>query len=345
MKTATFDYHLLKKFIAQRPASPRDSSKLLVYSKSTLRVEHRKFSDLPNLLQPGDVLVLNESKVIPARLETREGREVFLAKEIKSPPTPLYKRGEKNVWECLVRGGKYFQIGSTFEIAESFTGDVLEILENGERVIRFHSKNFTKDLEKFGATPLPPYIHSPAKKVPQYQTIYAKKSGSVAAPTAGLHFTPRIFKKLKRRGVQVEKITLHVGLGTFAPVKAEKIEDHNMHSEFFTLSEKVAKRLNSYKKEDRRIIAVGSTSCRVLESCADAHGKLHAKTGETDIFIFPGCKFKFIDAMLTNFHLPKSTLIMLVAAFVGREKILELYEIAKKENYRFFSFGDTMLLL
>ncbi|MFH1546812.1 MAG: tRNA preQ1(34) S-adenosylmethionine ribosyltransferase-isomerase QueA [Patescibacteria group bacterium] len=341
MKTADFDYSLPKKFIAQKPASPRDSSKLLVYSREDGKILHKKFSDLPDLLQPGDVLVLNESKVIPARLATREGREVFLAREI----TP-------KVWECLVRGGKHFQVGSTFKIGKnprsesraSFTGEVLKILADGERVIRFHSKNFTKDLEKFGATPLPPYIHSPAKKVPQYQTIYAKKSGSVAAPTAGLHFTPRVFAKLKKRGVVVEKVTLHVGLGTFAPVKAEKIEDHDMHSEFFTLSEGVASRLNQHKKEGRRIIAVGSTSCRVLESCADARGKLHAKSDETDIFIFPGCKFKFIDAMLTNFHLPKSTLIMLVAAFIGREKILAIYETAKSENYRFFSFGDAMFL-
>jgi len=334
MKTAAFDYDLPKKFIAQRPASPRDSSKLLVYSRSTLRVEHRKFSDLPDLLRPGDVLVLNESKVIPARLETTEGREVFLAKEIKP-----------KVWECLVRGGKHFQVGSTFEIAKQFTGEVLKILENGERVIRFYSKNFTQDLQKFGATPLPPYIHSAVKKVPQYQAVYAKNSGSVAAPTAGLHFTPRVFKKLKQRGVQIEKITLHVGLGTFAPVKVSEVQKHKMHSEFFTLSEKVAEKLNSYKEEGRRIIAVGSTSCRVLESCTDSRGKLHAKSGETDIFIFPGCKFKFIDSMLTNFHLPKSTLIMLVAAFIGRKKILELYELVKKKNYRFFSFGDAMILL
>ena len=228
---------------------------------------------------------------------------------------------------------------------KSFDGEVLEILENGESVIRFHSKNLTRDLQKFGATPLPPYIYSAAKKVPQYQTVYAKNSGSVAAPTAGLHFTPRVFKKLKQRGIQIEKITLHVGLGTFAPVKVSEVQKHKMHSEFFTLSGKVAEKLNFYKKEGRRIIAVGSTSCRVLESCADSCGKLHAKSGETDIFIYPSCKFKFIDGMLTNFHLPKSTLIMLVAAFIGRKKILELYEIAKKKEYRFFSFGDVMLLI
>jgi S-adenosylmethionine:tRNA ribosyltransferase-isomerase len=333
MKTADFDYQLPKKFIAQKPASPRDSSKLLVYSREDGKILHKKFSDLPDLLQSGDVLVLNESKVIPARLETKEGREVFLAKELKP-----------KVWACLVRGGKYFQVGATFKIGANFTGEVIEVLESGERVIQFHSKNFAKDLEKYGASPLPPYIHSAAKKVPQYQTVYAKTAGSVAAPTAGLHFTPRIFKKLKAKGIQIEKTTLHVGLGTFAPVKVSEIEKHEMHSEFFVLSEGVAERLNNYKKAGCRIIAVGSTSCRVLESCADAKDQLYAKSGETDIFIFPGQKFKFIDAMLTNFHLPKSTLIMLVAAFIGREQILKLYETAKKKNYRFFSFGDAMLL-
>lgn len=344
MKTTDFDYSLPKKFIAQKPASPRDSSKLLVYDRVTKKVLHKRFSDLPNILQPGDVLVLNESKVIPARLETTEGREVFLAKKIPPNP-PLRKGGTGEVWECLVRGGKHFQAGATFEIDKGFTGEVLEILPDGERVIMFNSKNFAKDLEKYGASPLPPYIQQEQKKVPQYQTVYAKKAGSVAAPTAGLHFTPRVFKKLKTKGVQIEKITLHVGLGTFAPVKVSDPTKHQMHSEFFVLSQKVAERLNAAKKAGRRIIAVGSTSCRVLESCADARGKLHPKSGETDIFIFPGKKFKCIDAMLTNFHLPKSTLIMLVAAFIGREKILELYEIAKRENYRFFSFGDVMLLL
>lgn len=334
MQTADFDYDLPKKFIAQRPASPRDSSKLLVYERATGAIQHKKFSDLPDLLEPGDVLVLNESKVIPARLATVEGREVFLAKEIKP-----------QVWECLVRGAKHFPLGGTFEIAKNFTGKVLEILPDGERVIHFNSRHFQKDLAKYGASPLPPYIEQTAKKVPQYQTVYAKRAGSVAAPTAGLHFTPRIFQKLKAKKIQIEKVTLHVGLGTFAPVKVDEIEKHPMHAEFFTLPESVALRLNAAKKAGRRIIAVGSTSCRVLESCADAKGVLKAQTGETDIFIFPGKKFKFIDALLTNFHLPKSTLIMLVAALVGREKILELYELAKRKNYRFFSFGDATLLL
>lgn len=343
MQTADFDYELPKKFIAQRPASPRDSSKLLVYERATGTVQHKKFSDLPDLLEPGDVLVLNESKVIPARLTTVEGREVFLAKRRDS--FAHAQNDKMEVWECLVRGGKHFQVGDKFEISKNFTGEVLEILPDGERVIRFNSRHFQKDLAKYGASPLPPYIEQTAKKVPQYQTVYAKRAGSVAAPTAGLHFTPRIFQKLKAKKIQIEKVTLHVGLGTFAPVKVDQIEKHPMHAEFFTLPGSVASRLNTAKKAGRRIIAVGSTSCRVLESCADAKGVLKAQTGETDIFIFPGKKFKFIDAMLTNFHLPKSTLIMLVAALVGREKILELYELAKRKNYRFFSFGDATLLL
>lgn len=334
MKTSDFDYNLPKKFIAQKPASPRDHSKLLIYDRASESVRHKNFFDLSDILRSDDVLVLNESKVIPARLKTQEGREVFLVKKLRS-----------KTWECLVRGGKYFQVGTTFEIGNFFSGEVLEILESGERVIQFHSKNFTKDLEKYGASPLPPYIHSTQKKVRQYQTVYAKTAGSVAAPTAGLHFTPRVFEKLKAKGIAIEKITLHVGLGTFAPVKVENVQKHKMHSEFFLLSERAAKRLNAYKKAGRRIIAVGSTSCRVLESCSDFRGKLHPKSGETNIFIYPGQKFKFIDGMLTNFHLPKSTLIMLIAALVGREKILEIYEIAKKKNYRFFSFGDAMLLL
>ncbi len=344
MQTADFDYDLPKKFIAQRPASPRDSSKLLVYERATGAIRHKKFSDLPDLLEPGDVLVLNESKVIPARLATVEGREVFLAKKIPPDP-PLQGGGAEEIWECLVRGGKHFQVGDKFKISKSFTGEVLEILPDGERVIRFNSRHFQKDLAKYGATPLPPYIEQTAKKVPQYQTVYAKRTGSVAAPTAGLHFTPRIFQKLKAKKIQIEKVTLHVGLGTFAPVKVDQIEKHPMHAEFFTLPESVASRLNTAKKAGRRIIAVGSTSCRVLESCVNPKGVLKAQTGETDIFIFPGKKFKFIDALLTNFHLPKSTLIMLVAALVGREKVLELYELAKRKNYRFFSFGDATLLL
>lgn len=337
MQTADFDYELPPELIAQSPAHPRDASRLLVYSEG--KVSHHTFHELPDLLQPTDVLVINETKVIPARLQTLEGKEVFLSRKAAQ------QDGEGETWECLVRGGKFFQSGMQFEIGEDLRGEVLEILTSGERLIRFHSADFHAALDRYGFTPLPPYIHQTAQKIPEYQTVYAKKEGSVAAPTAGLHFTPEIFAKLAEKGIAVEKITLHVGVGTFAPVKAEEVEKHEMHSEVFELSAEVASRLNQYKKAGRRIIAVGSTSCRVLESCANESGELIPRNGETDIFIYPGYRFKFIDAMLTNFHLPKSTLIMLVAALIGRGKILELYEIAKREKYRFYSFGDAMLLL
>jgi S-adenosylmethionine:tRNA ribosyltransferase-isomerase len=335
MQTADFDYELPPELIAQSPAHPRDASRLLVYSGG--KVSHHIFRELPELLLPTDVLVINETKVIPARLLTREGKEVFLSRKAA--------QSEGEVWECLVRGGKFFQPGMQFEIGEDLRGEVLEILPSGERLIRFDSSDFHAALDKYGFTPLPPYIHQTTQKIPEYQTVYAKKEGSVAAPTAGLHFTPEVFAKLAEKGIAVEKITLHVGLGTFAPVKAEEVEKHEMHSEVFELSSEVASRLNQYKQAGRRIIAVGSTSCRVLESCANENGELISRSGETDIFIYPGYRFRFIDAMLTNFHLPKSTLIMLIAAKIGREKILELYEIAKQEKYRFYSFGDAMLLL
>jgi len=337
MQTADFDYELPPELIAQSPAHPRDASRLLVYCEG--KVSHHTFHELPDLLQPTDVLVINETKVIPARLQTLEGKEVFLSRKA------ALQDGEGEIWECLVRGGKFFQPGMQFEIGEDLRGEVLEILPSGERLIRFHSADFHAALDKYGFTPLPPYIHQTAQRIPEYQTVYAKKEGSVAAPTAGLHFTPEIFSKLAEKGIAVEKITLHVGVGTFAPVKVDEIEKHEMHSEVFELSVEVASRLNQYKKEGRRIIAVGSTSCRVLESCANESGELIPRSGETDIFIYPGYRFRFIDAMLTNFHLPKSTLIMLVAALIGREKILGLYEIAKREKYRFYSFGDAMLLL
>ncbi len=334
MQLSDFDFDLPNEFIAQTPAKPRDSSKLLVYERDAKKAQHKIFHELPDLLRPDDVLVLNDTKVIPARLMTTLGHEVFLTHE-----------REPKIWECLVRGGKYFEAGAEFTIATDFTGKVLEILDSGERVIEFTTPDFDQALDQYGATPLPPYIHQTQKQVPEYQTVYADKKGSVAAPTAGLHFTPELFTKLKAKGIQIEKLTLHVGLGTFLPVKTERIEDHPMHAEFFTLSTEIAQRLNQAKSEGRRIIAVGSTSCRVLESCTDSKGVLKAKSGETDIFIYPGYEFRFLDGMLTNFHLPKSTLIMLVAAFISREKTLELYELAKEEEYRFYSFGDAMLLL
>lgn len=337
MHLSDFDYDLPSEMIAQTPAEPRDSSRLLAYERAGGRITHRTFRELPELLRPSDILVLNDTKVIPARLTTTEGREVFLVRRQNT-------ENKTQIWLCLVRGGKHFEVNTEFEIASDLKGKVLEVLDSGERTIEFMSSDFETALEKYGASPLPPYIRQTQKKEPRYQTIFAENPGSVAAPTAGLHFTPRIFKALEDKGITIEKVTLHVGLGTFLPVKVEKIEEHDMHSEFFELPTPVAKRLNKAKKLNQRIIAVGSTSCRVLESCTDPTGKLSPKIGETDIFIYPDYKFKFIDGLLTNFHLPKSTLIMLVSALIGREKTLELYNLAIHEKYRFYSFGDVMLL-
>jgi len=339
MFLSDFDFELPPELIAQTAAEPRDSSRLLAFDRDSQTAEHRAFRDLPNLLRPGDVLVLNNTKVLPARLSTTEGREVFLVKKEKE------QTGE--VWECLVRGGKFFYVGATFEIATDFAGEVLAILPDGERVIRFTSADFAAALEKYGATPLPPYIEQTERIVDRYQTMYSKeeKKDSVAAPTAGLHFTPELFEQLKQKGVQVEEVTLAVGLGTFLPVKVEKITEHEMHSEFYELDRETAERINVAKQAGRRIIAVGTTSCRVLESCADADGVLQAGVGETDIFMYPGYQFKTLDGLITNFHLPKSTLLMLVSALIGREKCLALYQSAIEQKYRFYSFGDAMLLL
>lgn len=334
MKTIDFGYELPPELIAQAPAEPRDSSRLMVYTRDTDTVEHRVFHELPELLQRGDTLVLNDTRVIPARLATTAGHEVFLLRE----------RGEQ-LWECLVRGGKHFAVGAEFAIAPDFTGLVQEVTLSGTRLIQFTAPDFAAALEQHGASPLPPYIEQTDPHVPAYQTVFARMPGSVAAPTAGLHFTERVFAALAERGVAVEYVTLHVGLGTFLPVKAEEITDHTMHSEVYELSQSTAERLNVAKSAGRRVIAVGSTACRVLESCTDRCGRLLPQSGETSIFIYPGYQWRFVDGLLTNFHLPQSTLIMLVSALIGREKTLELYELAKHEKYRFYSFGDAMLLL
>lgn len=334
MLTAAFSYHLPPQQIAQTPARPRDSARLLVYQRQTGQVTQQVFRNLPKILQSGDVLVLNETKVIPARLRTQAGREIFLLKALK-PKT----------WRCLVRGGKHFLAGQELTIAPKFTGKVQTVLPSGERVITFRTPNFLKALTRYGHTPLPPYIQPNDFNTKKYQTIFARRAGSVAAPTAGLHFTPRVFRHLKQAGQQVVKINLTIGSGTFLPVKTKQLEDHPMHTEAFELSPAAVRLLNQAKKAGRRIFAVGSTSCRVLESCVQANGFLKAQKNQTALFIKPGYQFKFIDGLLTNFHLPCSTLIMLVAAFLGREKTLELYHFAVQAKYRFYSFGDAMLLL
>ncbi len=342
MKTSEFDYQLPKSFIAQNPVTPRDSSRLLVYDTLSDKVYHKRFFEVKEFLKKGDVLVLNKSKVVPARIIFKSG-EIF-----------LLKRLDESHYEALMKPGKRFQFGGQFDINENLSFIVKEVLEDGRRVLEFFSfkDNFVieKELERLGTTPLPPYITESSAMAEQYQTVYAEDKGSVAAPTAGLHFTKELLEEVRQMGVEVEKLLLHVGQGTFQPVKSEEIGEHRMHSEFFEMSEETAKALNKAKLEGRRIVAVGTTSVRVLESCFES--KFKAKTGETEIFIYPGYKWKAVDAMITNFHLPKSSLLMLVAAFLeGKgvekpvEKLKELYEIAKKEGYRFFSFGDAMMVV
>lgn len=350
MKTSDFDYYLPKSFIAQNPVSPRDSSKLLVYDSSKDRVYHRRFSDIGEYLNSGDALVLNRSKVIPARIIFEINgfkKEIFLLKKLS-----------EDSYEVLVRPGRSFKHGSNVVIDKQLSAYVKKVFDDGRRILKFSMKNgvkcggmLDKKLFSLGRMPLPPYITDSNADFGRYQTVYAKEEGSKAAPTAGLHFTKKLLKFLNKKGIYTEEVILHVGLGTFAPVVAENIEDHVMHFEEFELSKNVAKRLNFAKKHGKKIIAVGTTSVRVLESCYHKNG-LESKIGETNIFIYPGkYKWKTVDALITNFHLPKSTLIMLVSSFLENKgiknsvkKLLSLYEIAKKENYRFYSFGDAMFI-
>jgi len=336
MNLTDFDYHLPKEFIAQKPLEKRDQSKLIVLDRKTGSWTHHQFLDLPEILDPNSVLVLNESRVIPARLKFKLGNgqaEILLIKPLS-----------EDVWECMVRPGPKFDAETEIRVDEDLSLFVENITPHGLRTIEFKCDDFDKYLKAHGQTPLPPYIKEQIDDPERYQTIYAKTEGSVAAPTAGFHFTDKVFKDLKEKGIQTEFITLHVGLGTFQPVKTEEIEEHKMHSEWFELDEETAKHLNQAKKEGRKIVAVGTTSVRVLESCTDENGNLKPQAGETDIFIYPGYQWKFVDELITNFHVPKSTLLMLVSSFADRELILEAYEEAKEKNYRFFSFGDAMYI-
>ncbi|MBN2087041.1 tRNA preQ1(34) S-adenosylmethionine ribosyltransferase-isomerase QueA [Candidatus Peregrinibacteria bacterium] len=337
MQLSDFDYSLPKKFIAQKPLEKRDQSKLMVLNRKKKLISHHQFFELPDLLDKNTILVFNESKVIPARLKFKIGEgkaEILLIKSIS-----------ENIWECMVKPGPKFIPQSYIKIDSELSCNIESITPNGLRIIKFHCDNFKEYLKKHGHTPLPPYIKEDIDNPDKYQTIYAKNEGSVAAPTAGFHFTDNLFNRLKEKGIQKEFINLHVGMGTFQPVKTDKIEDHKMHSEFFELSEDTTKRLNEAKNNGKKIIAVGTTSIRVLESCSNEKGELIAKTGETDIFIYPGYKWKYIDGIITNFHVPKSTLLMLISSFASREFILNAYEEAKLKNYRFFSFGDSMLII
>jgi S-adenosylmethionine:tRNA ribosyltransferase-isomerase len=340
MNVKDFDYELPEELIAQDPLEDRSSSRLMVLDRQTGEVEHRHFTDILEYLHPGDCLVVNNTKVIPARLfgvkeETQAKIEVL-----------LLKRKENDVWETLVKPGKKAKPGTKLSFGDGLlTAEVLEIVEEGNRLIQFHYEGiFEEILDQLGQMPLPPYITHQLQDKNRYQTVYAKYDGSAAAPTAGLHFTKELLAKVKEMGVDIAEVTLHVGLGTFRPVKVENVLDHHMHSEFYMISADAAEKINRAKDSGHRVISVGTTSTRTLESAADEDGHIHETSGWTEIFIYPGYEFKVIDALITNFHLPQSTLVMLVSALAGRENVLHAYELAVQEKYRFFSFGDAMLI-
>ena len=340
MDVKDFDYDLPEELIAQDPLEDRSSSRLMVLDKKTGDIKHKIFRDVVDYLQPGDCLVLNNTKVIPARLfGVKEGTEAKI--EIL-----LLKRKENDIWETLVKPGKKCKPGVKISFGEELlTGEVLEVVEDGNRLIQFHYDGiFEEILDQLGQMPLPPYITHQLKDKNRYQTVYAKYDGSAAAPTAGLHFTPELLQQIRDMGIDIAEVTLHVGLGTFRPVKVDTIEEHHMHSEFYRIEQSEADKINRAKANGHRVIAVGTTSTRTLESAAEEDGTLREKSGWTDIFIYPGYKFKVIDALITNFHLPQSTLVMLVSALAGREHILAAYKKAVEEKYRFFSFGDAMLI-
>ena len=341
MDVKDFYYDLPQELIAQDPLEDRSSSRLMVLDKITGEVEHRHFKDITENLRPGDCLVINNTKVIPARLYgVKDGTETKI--EIL-----LLKRKENDIWETLVKPGKKCKIGTKIVFGEGIlTGEVVDIVEEGNRLIQFHYEGiFEEILDRLGQMPLPPYITHQLQDKNRYQTVYAKYDGSAAAPTAGLHFTPELLQQVRDMGVEIAEVTLHVGLGTFRPVKETDVLKHHMHSEFYKIEQSEADKINKAKKEGHRVIAVGTTSTRTLESAADENGFLTEKSGWTEIFIYPGYQFKVIDALITNFHLPESTLVMLVSALAGREHVLAAYETAVEEKYRFFSFGDAMFIV
>ncbi|MEI3176715.1 MAG: tRNA preQ1(34) S-adenosylmethionine ribosyltransferase-isomerase QueA [Lachnospiraceae bacterium] len=340
MDVKEFDYELPEELIAQDPLEDRSASRLMVLDKTTGEIRHDIFRHIIDELVPGDCLVINNTKVIPARLfgvkrDTGASIEVL-----------LLKRRDNNIWETLVKPGKKAKVGTVLDFGDGLlTGTVVDVVEEGNRLIQFSYEGiFEEILDKLGQMPLPPYITHPLKDKNRYQTVYAKYDGSAAAPTAGLHFTKELLEKIKEKGVEIASVTLHVGLGTFRPVKVEHIEEHHMHSEFYRIEPEEAEKINRAKESGHRIIAVGTTSCSTLESAADENGHLEAKSGWTEIFIYPGYQFKCIDALITNFHLPQSTLVMLVSALAGKDHVLAAYKEAVKERYRFFSFGDAMFI-
>ena len=339
MKKSDFNYHLPEESIAQSPTEPRDMAKLLVCDVCTNEIEHRNFRDITDYLVKGDILVVNNTKVIPARLygETVSGGKVEVL---------LLKRIDYTRFEALVKPGKKFRNGAVMKFSDELSAVVEDRIDDiGGRVLNFQFEGVLEDiLDRIGSMPLPPYIHEKLKDQNRYQTVYAKDNGSSAAPTAGLHFTTELMEKIKEMGVEILEVTLNVGLGTFRPVKEDDIEDHPMHSEYYSISEEVASKITNAKAEGRRIIAVGTTSVRVLEATAQKFGKLCEFAGDTAIFIYPPYDFKVVDCIITNFHLPESTLLMLISAFMGREQALDLYNLAVRENYKFFSFGDSTFL-
>ena len=339
MKTSDFYYDLPEELIAQTPAEPRDSARLLVYHRDTKAIEHRIFRDLCDYLRAGDVLVLNRTRVLPARLfaYTMSGGKVEVL---------LLKRLELDCWEVLVKPGKKCKIGTRLVVNEELSLEVVGVTETGERHVRFFYEGAFEDvLSRAGSMPLPPYIHEKLKDPERYQTVYSKENGSAAAPTAGLHFTPELLERVRAMGVEIVEVLLHVGLGTFRPVKVDDVEKHVMHSEYYEVTEEAAERINRAKREGRRIVCVGTTSVRTLETVADMGGLVHAGRGETSIFLYPPYRMKCVDALITNFHLPESTLLMLVSCLCSREEVLDVYRTAVMERYRFFSFGDAMLVL
>ena len=345
LKTSDFYYDLPERLIAQHPMEKRDSSRLMVIDRKSGEVSHKHFYDIIDYLEEGDVLVINDSKVIPARLYGHaEGREEALLELL------LLRQHELDTWECLVKPGKRARIGSRSVFGGGMlTGEVVDIVEEGNRIIKFEYDkekyaNIYDILAQIGLMPLPPYITERLADNSRYQTVYAREEGSAAAPTAGLHFTPELLTRIREKGVQIAPVMLHVGLGTFRPVKEENITDHVMHTEFFSVSEESARIINECKSAGGRLICVGTTSCRTIESVAREDGTIPAMSGDTGIFIYPGYKFKAVDALITNFHLPESTLLMLVSAFYNKEKVMEAYHTAVEEKYRFFSFGDAMFI-
>ncbi len=341
MKTSDFYYDLPKELIAQDPLEDRSSSRLLVLHRKSERVEHRVFTDIVEYLKPGDCLVRNNTKVIPARLY---GTRVDTGATIE---LLLLKRMENDVWETLVKPGKKARQGAVISFGDGIlTGEIIDVKEDGNRLIQFRYEGiFEEILDQLGQMPLPPYITHTLKDKNRYQTVYAKYEGSAAAPTAGLHFTEELFQKLEEKGVLVANVTLHVGLGTFRPVKVDDVSKHHMHTEFYQVTKEEADKINKAKQAGGRIVCVGTTSCRTIESAADENGVLKPGQGDTDIFIYPGYSFKMMDVLITNFHLPESTLLMLVSALAGKEQVMRVYEEAVQERYRFFSFGDAMIIL